>query len=60
MLVVGSRNSSNSVQMVEVAARTGTPAHLVPDVTELDESWLARPRAVGVSAGASAPEVQVD
>lgn len=60
VLVVGSRNSSNSVRMVEVAARTGIPAHLVPDVTELDESWLAGARAVGLSAGASAPEFLVD
>jgi 4-hydroxy-3-methylbut-2-enyl diphosphate reductase len=60
VLVVGSRNSSNSVRMVEVAARTGTPAHLLPDVTELDESWLAGARAVGLSSGASVPELLVD
>ncbi|GAA4733417.1 4-hydroxy-3-methylbut-2-enyl diphosphate reductase [Phytohabitans rumicis] len=60
VLIVGSRNSSNSVRMVEVSARAGTPAHLVPDVTELDESWLAGARAVGLSAGASAPEFLVD
>ena len=60
VLVVGSRNSSNSVRMVEVAVRAGTPAYLVPDVTELDESWLAGARAVGVSSGASAPEILVD
>jgi 4-hydroxy-3-methylbut-2-en-1-yl diphosphate reductase len=60
VLIVGSRNSSNSVRMVEVAARAGTPAHLVPDVSELDEGWLAGAGAVGVSAGASAPEVLVD
>jgi 4-hydroxy-3-methylbut-2-enyl diphosphate reductase len=60
VLVVGSHNSSNSVRMVEVAARSGTPAHLVPDVTELDESWLAGARAVGLSSGASAPELLVD
>jgi len=60
VLVVGSRNSSNSLRMVEVAARAGTPAHLVPDVTELDEAWLAGAGAVGVSAGASAPEILVD
>jgi 4-hydroxy-3-methylbut-2-enyl diphosphate reductase len=60
VLVVGSRNSSNSVRMVEVAARTGIPAHLVPDVTELNESWLAGARAVGLSSGASAPELLVD
>jgi 4-hydroxy-3-methylbut-2-en-1-yl diphosphate reductase len=60
VLVVGSRNSSNSMRMVEVASRAGTPAHLVPDVTELDEGWLAGARAVGLSAGASAPEILVD
>jgi 4-hydroxy-3-methylbut-2-enyl diphosphate reductase len=60
VLVVGSHNSSNSVRMVEVAARTGTPAHLVPDVTELDDSWLAGARAVGLSSGASVPELLVD
>lgn len=43
-----------------MAARAGTPAHLVPDVTELDERWLAGAHAVGLSAGASAPEVLVD
>ncbi|GLF99413.1 4-hydroxy-3-methylbut-2-enyl diphosphate reductase [Streptomyces yaizuensis] len=60
VLVVGSRNSSNSVRMVEVAARMGTAAHLVPDVTEFDESWLEGVTTVGVSAGASAPEILVE
>jgi 4-hydroxy-3-methylbut-2-en-1-yl diphosphate reductase len=60
VLVVGSRNSSNSIRMVEVAARGGTPAFLVPDVTELDEKWLDGASSVGLSAGASAPEVLVD
>jgi len=60
VLVVGSRNSSNSMRMVEVAARAGTPAWLVPDVTELDESWLAGARAVGLSSGASVPELLVE
>jgi 4-hydroxy-3-methylbut-2-enyl diphosphate reductase len=59
VLVVGSPNSSNSVRMVEVAELAGTPAHLVPDVGHLDERWLAGVRAVGLSAGASAPEVLV-
>jgi 4-hydroxy-3-methylbut-2-en-1-yl diphosphate reductase len=45
---------------VEVAARAGTPAHLVPDVSELDEGWLDGARSVGVSAGASVPEILVD
>ncbi|WP_149551475.1 4-hydroxy-3-methylbut-2-enyl diphosphate reductase [Streptomyces marokkonensis] len=60
MLVVGSRNSSNSLRMVEVARRFGVPAYLVPDVTEFDESWLEGVSVVGLSAGASAPEILVD
>ncbi|MFC9751147.1 4-hydroxy-3-methylbut-2-enyl diphosphate reductase [Streptomyces niveus] len=60
VLVVGSRNSSNSVRMVEVALLEGTAAYLVPDVTELDVSWLEGVRTIGVSAGASAPELLVD
>ncbi|MHC0433577.1 4-hydroxy-3-methylbut-2-enyl diphosphate reductase [Streptomyces sp. O3] len=59
-LVVGSRNSSNSLRMVEVAERLGVTSHLVPDVTEFDESWLEGVSVVGVSAGASAPEILVD
>jgi 4-hydroxy-3-methylbut-2-enyl diphosphate reductase len=60
ILVVGSRNSSNSIRMVEVARGAGTPAHLVPEVAELDRSWFEGVRVVGLSAGASAPEVLVD
>lgn len=60
VLVVGSSNSSNSIRMVEVAERTGIPAYLVPDVTHLDHNWLANADAVGLSAGASAPEILVD
>ncbi|MGW3659758.1 4-hydroxy-3-methylbut-2-enyl diphosphate reductase [Streptomyces sp. NPDC005151] len=60
VLIVGSRNSSNSVRMVEVARQQGTRAHLVPDVMELDTDWLTGVHAVGVSAGASAPEVLVE
>ena len=60
VLVVGSPNSSNSVRMVEVARLAGTPARLVPDVSHLDPDWLAGAGTVGLSAGASAPEVLVD
>jgi 4-hydroxy-3-methylbut-2-enyl diphosphate reductase len=60
VLIVGSRNSSNSLRMVEVARDSGTAAQLVPDVGELDESWLAGVESVGVSAGASAPEDLVE
>ena len=57
LLVVGSRNSSNSLRLVEVARAAGVPAHLVDDASEIDESWLAGSVAVvGVTSGASAPE----
>ncbi|GAA1264511.1 hypothetical protein GCM10009609_29630 [Pseudonocardia aurantiaca] len=60
VLVVGSRNSSNSKRLAEVAAREGATAHLLDDVGELDLSWLAGVRRIGVSAGASAPDHLVD
>ena len=60
LLVIGSTNSSNSRRLVEVAAREGCPAFLLDDETEIDPSWLAGTRTVGVTAGASAPEVLVD
>ncbi|WEV25623.1 4-hydroxy-3-methylbut-2-enyl diphosphate reductase [Streptomyces sp. 71268] len=59
VLVVGSDNSSNSVRMVEVAIRQGTRSYLVNDVSKLDERWLEGVESVGVTAGASAPEVLV-
>ncbi|MCL7382277.1 4-hydroxy-3-methylbut-2-enyl diphosphate reductase [Streptomyces sp. 35G-GA-8] len=59
VLVVGSANSSNSIRMVEVARRLGGRAELVPDVTHFDPAWLAGASTVGVSAGASAPEILV-
>ncbi|MDQ3985361.1 MAG: 4-hydroxy-3-methylbut-2-enyl diphosphate reductase [Actinomycetota bacterium] len=60
VLIVGALNSSNSNRMVEVARKAGTPAYLVPDVADLDPSWLEGAEVVGVSSGASAPEVLVD
>ncbi|MFG3041577.1 4-hydroxy-3-methylbut-2-enyl diphosphate reductase [Streptomyces sp. NPDC048330] len=59
VLVVGSRNSSNSIRMVEVAREHGSAAYLVPDAGHLDESWLAGASSIGVSSGASAPEILV-
>ena len=59
VLVVGSRNSSNSNRMVEVAATTGAEAHLIDDLRELDPAWLEGKRRVALTAGASAPEVLV-
>jgi 4-hydroxy-3-methylbut-2-enyl diphosphate reductase len=60
VLIVGAVNSSNSNRMVEVAIKAGTPAHLVPDESYLDEAWLEGVETVGVSSGASAPEVLVE
>jgi 4-hydroxy-3-methylbut-2-enyl diphosphate reductase len=56
LLVVGSRNSSNSVRLVEVAHAAGVPAHLVDDVRDIDERWLEGCETVGLTSGASAPE----
>jgi 4-hydroxy-3-methylbut-2-enyl diphosphate reductase len=56
MLVIGSRNSSNSVRLVEVARDCGTEAHLIDAAREVHESWLEGKRTVGISSGASAPE----
>ncbi len=61
LLVVGSRNSSNSVRLVEVGLRGGaTKAQLIDDAAGLDWAWLDGVSAVGVTAGASAPEVLVE
>jgi 4-hydroxy-3-methylbut-2-enyl diphosphate reductase len=59
ILVVGSRNSSNSNRLVEVALRAGCPAYLIEDETELRPSWLDGAAVIGVTAGASAPEFLV-
>ena len=60
VLVIGSANSSNSVRLVEVAKREGVrEAYLIDDATQLDLAWLEAATTVGVTAGASAPEVLV-
>jgi 4-hydroxy-3-methylbut-2-en-1-yl diphosphate reductase len=56
VLVVGSRNSSNSQRLVETAKLMGKPAYLIDDQSELDPSWLDGKESVLVTAGASAPE----
>jgi 4-hydroxy-3-methylbut-2-enyl diphosphate reductase len=56
LLVIGSRNSSNSNRLVEVARAGGVESYLIEDETEIDESWLDRPEVVGITSGASAPE----
>jgi 4-hydroxy-3-methylbut-2-enyl diphosphate reductase len=61
VLVVGSRNSSNSVRLVEVALGAGaSAAYLVDDASEVSESWLEGVETVGVTSGASVPEDLVD
>jgi 4-hydroxy-3-methylbut-2-enyl diphosphate reductase len=60
VLVLGSANSSNSVRLVEVAERAGTPAHLVDDAGRVDLRWLPGVRRIGITAGASAPPSLVD
>jgi len=56
LLVIGSRNSSNSVRLVEVARDCGTQAHLIDNAGEVREEWLDGAGVVGISSGASAPE----
>jgi len=56
VLVIGSKNSSNSNRLAEVATDLGAPGHLVDDETEVDPSWLEGASVVGVTSGASAPE----
>jgi 4-hydroxy-3-methylbut-2-enyl diphosphate reductase len=56
LLVIGSRNSSNSVRLVEVARDFGTESHLIDTAEEIREEWLHDARVVGISSGASAPE----
>jgi 4-hydroxy-3-methylbut-2-enyl diphosphate reductase len=59
VLVLGSANSSNSVRLAEVARRAGTRAYLLDNADGLDPDWLKGARIVGVTAGASAPELLV-
>jgi 4-hydroxy-3-methylbut-2-enyl diphosphate reductase len=59
LLVIGSPNSSNSLRLVEVAEREGTKARLVGRGADLDFAWLEGVRTLGITAGASAPEVLV-
>ena len=59
MLVIGAPNSSNSLRLVEVAERNGTPARLIQRATDIDWDWLGTPAAIGLTAGASAPELLV-
>jgi 4-hydroxy-3-methylbut-2-enyl diphosphate reductase len=60
LLVVGASNSSNSNRLREIGSECGIPSYLVADGSELDPAWLAGMNVVGVTAGASAPDVLVE
>ena len=59
MLVIGAPNSSNSLRLVEVAERNGVRAKLIQRAEEIDFDWLGAPATLGITAGASAPEILV-
>jgi 4-hydroxy-3-methylbut-2-enyl diphosphate reductase len=59
VLVIGASNSSNSLRLVEVAERCGAPARLVARGADIDFAWLEGARTLGITAGASAPELLV-
>ena len=59
VFIVGSRNSSNSNRLREVAEQGGVPARLIDDATDIRDEWLAGVERIGISAGASAPEYLV-
>lgn len=59
VLVIGSPNSSNSLRLAEVAERIGAPARLIERAADIDWDWLGQPGTVGITAGASAPELLV-
>jgi 4-hydroxy-3-methylbut-2-enyl diphosphate reductase len=60
VIVIGAPNSSNSLRLVEVAERCGTPAHMIQRASEIDPAWLDGVSTLGITAGASAPEALVD
>jgi 4-hydroxy-3-methylbut-2-enyl diphosphate reductase len=60
ILVVGSANSSNSNRLVEVAKRAGVASRLIEDANDVDASWLEGVKTLGLTAGASAPEILVE
>ena len=60
ILVVGSPNSSNSTRLMEISEKVGVPAYLIDNASEIKQEWLNGKQCIGVTAGASAPEVLVD
>jgi 4-hydroxy-3-methylbut-2-enyl diphosphate reductase len=60
LLVVGSRNSSNSIRLCEVARAQGVESHLIDNAAEIQPPWLVKVKSVGLTAGASAPDYLVE
>jgi 4-hydroxy-3-methylbut-2-en-1-yl diphosphate reductase len=60
ILVVGSTNSSNSTRLMEISEKVGVPSYLIDNASEIKQEWLDRKECIGVTAGASAPEVLVE
>ena len=59
LLVIGSKNSSNSNRLREIAENNDKPAYLIDSANDIDEKWMIGINSIGVTAGASAPEVLV-
>lgn len=59
-LVIGSTNSSNSNRLRELAIQQGAPAYLIDDASDIKQEWFESASAIGVTAGASAPEILVE
>ena len=60
ILVVGSTNSSNSTRLMEISQKAGVPAHLIDNCSEIKKEWFTDNMTIGLTAGASAPEVLVE
>ena len=60
ILVVGSTNSSNSTRLMEISAKVGVPSYLIDNASEIERQWLDGKQCIGVTAGASAPQVLVE
>ena len=60
ILVVGSQNSSNSTRLMEISQKVGVPAYLIDNASEIQRQWLENKSCIGITAGASAPEVLVE
>ena len=60
MLVVGSPNSSNSTRLMEISEKIGVPSYLIDNASEIKREWLNKVKTIGLTAGASAPEILVE